>query len=1143
MKAQQAKDEAELAEKEEEEAQRAKAECKIQKKLQKADIVIYLETDEPQTDADQLLEQRKDLRKKLRAQKKEVQKEKLKELEEAEQKLQQDYADAVNALIEKENRPDFISRIGAAIGLHQSETDGPQPEADTRQMQDLRKKLTAKIKEVQTLKENEYYVAEEKLEQAYVAAENALFGNAHRPPPSQSPSSDDSVASNASDVSPGVKQKCHNDEGSVNPKDKVGRKDPPNVPPSLYCFLEPGIKNLPMTKEEANTLLQKYIAEYGTVVPPNQRDPPLKNAVYIMKLQKGDIFYNKNTEGMEYESNTRGRTNPDMKAPILYHQFSLKLGPRQKGIKQRDANRLKDIFTFQSGVNLQMIHYRGNWPLEGAPDTDPDLPPSPPDDRHSTVADVSDNDIPDTIVNLQEHTSDPEDAQMEYSDMYAKPRFHSDSKLDFFEAEDIINKYSLEGGKYYNSCDQSIVNPRAGEVYIFDLHGWGDTWKKQILRDTYSWASAYHKDSEDKQTTLTRFFVCDVDPSTSDQAKGSKTSKSKFTRFVYHNSEKRIAVVQYVGDETKVTRIGHGNSQQTDRPFFATRDTVIWDIKKYGLSAKPSAIYRDNRKHTLPGMLSETGNARNAKQVSNIQQKMRNEIQLSTNQLENIVAVSKYLPGYVREVRYHSLTDDATDQISVTLVCPQMADEFRSMLRMMPLGQPVVFGLDTTYKMGRFFVTPLNARNPCLERRVAGTNQTNKQANMNIGIHIHEERHLDLHQHFLQNVFKAIDFELPPDARYRLSRRHIDCLSDDEFSDVQMLFAHTGETKCPAEVERIIRHLPCWIHLKDNVKRKLKDLKLDEKDIKLASAQFLELLKSDSEVEYQERKEKMFGNSSTSPWNSEAASAYFEMYLDSKCVNNACTFRLREAQVPNPEFGITNNASESYNAFLKRNSDSNEQPIGECMLNLYYCMRVQAAELAAAHYGMGPYQLTADYKQFEEHPTKAPSTTYQSVNDMRKYLHSVLADQSKATPPPGGVHPDTPILERPTVEKIAELLVNQGHISFSTDEVGMILVKSLDGTKIFRVSIPLSECSCGLKNCSHLRAAMKQTGFAEDFQTPPKPRQRPVLKPKPRRAKGVKSGTKTPRKKDTVRTTRKRKANVDDFLPMLSTTRTGKNVI
>ena len=64
---------------------------------------------------------------------------------------------------------------------------------------------------------------------------------------------------------------------------------------------------------------------------------------------------------------------------------------------------------------------------------------------------------------------------------------------------------------------------------------------------------------------------------------------------------------------------------------------------------------------------------------------------------------------------------------------------------------------------------------------------------------------------------------------------------------------------------------------------------------------------------------------------------------------------------------------------------------------------------------------------------------------------------------------------------------------------------------------------------------LKVTGFAEDFSTPPKPRQKAVKKPKYRRAKGVKSGTKTPRKKDTIRAPRKRKSTVADLLSMTGT--------
>ena len=51
--------------------------------------------------------------------------------------------------------------------------------------------------------------------------------------------------------------------------------------------------------------------------------------------------------------------------------------------------------------------------------------------------------------------------------------------------------------------------------------------------------------------------------------------------------------------------------------------------------------------------------------------------------------------------------------------------------------------------------------------------------------------------------------------------------------------------------------------------------------------------------------------------------------------------------------------------------------------------------------------------------------------------------------PPCGVHLTTPTLERRTVEKMAEMLLKQGHVEISKDEVGLICVKSLDGEKNF----------------------------------------------------------------------------------------------
>jgi hypothetical protein len=94
------------------------------------------------------------------------------------------------------------------------------------------------------------------------------------------------------------------------------------------------------------------------------------------------------------------------------------------------------------------------------------------------------------------------------------------------------------------------------------------------------------------------------------------------------------------------------------------------------------------------------------------------------------------------------------------------------------------------------------------------------------------------------------------------------------------------------------------------------------------------------------------------------------------------------------------------------------------------------------------------------------------------------------------------------------------------------LVKSLDGKQKFAINLPLKEYECGIRNCAHIRAALYKMNYTDEFTTPPKVPQRRVQKPKYRRAKGIKSGRKQPRKKDSFAAKRRRKNAVDGFLPM-----------
>jgi hypothetical protein len=432
--------------------------------------------------------------------------------------------------------------------------------------------------------------------------------------------------------------------------------------------------------------------------------------------------------------------------------------------------------------------------------------------------------------------------------------------------------------------------------------------------------------------------------------------------------------------------------------------------------------------------------------------------------------------------------------------------------------------------MGPYYITPLNYRHPLIERRVASDHQLNRDANVNLGYHIHERKYQADHQRFASNVVKAVDSGLPPDASYALSKRHITLVSDREF-DCKHLF----KSKNPeVEENRHLRNAPCWNHLGDNVKAKLKDLKCTEKEARQAVRDFKYLLKSDSEEQYLERKEELFNtdddNDAGSPWKKEAAQAYFEKNLDSVCRNEACSYNLAEAGIPDPEMGITNNAIESHNMVLKRQTQNQELPISDNMMNLYFLSRIQAAEINEAYYQQGPYQVKEAYKDLEKDPNDAPSQNIQTVTEMKQYLHEALRDDTNDTPITN-VPKKRVQRQHPSTAKMAEMMYQNGNVQLMADD-RRILVKSLDGKQKFAINLPLRDCECQVKNCAHLRAALYKLNYTDDFNTPPKLKQRRTAKPKFRRAKGIKSGRKQPRKKDTTAAKHKRKNAVDAFLPM-----------
>ena len=83
-------------------------------------------------------------------------------------------------------------------------------------------------------------------------------------------------------------------------------------------------------------------------------------------------------------------------------------------------------------------------------------------------------------------------------------------------------------------------------------------------------------------------------------------------------------------------------------------------------------------------MLSQSGNIRDRQQIAYEQRKLGESVKLTNDKLQNMLAVSKHLPGYVREMNIRSNSDDVYEDISITLVCKESAEELRKALEIIP---------------------------------------------------------------------------------------------------------------------------------------------------------------------------------------------------------------------------------------------------------------------------------------------------------------------------------------------------------------------------------------------------------------------------------------------------------------------------
>ena len=400
------------------------------------------------------------------------------------------------------------------------------------------------------------------------------------------------------------------------------------LPETLYCFV-----NERMDKDKAQNVAEKYIVDkLETAESDNRKTVPIKHACYVLKKlpnetkeeQNKNRTEMKDSDAWDWIDNTHGNYNKPGQC-ILHRYYYRKLGKTIGYKKNQDVSLQKHVYTLEDPYNLHVIHYLGDnfetkdqYLAKHGPAEAEELPIATEAPVINTGSDHGDGprDVPseaeteDGITFRRMHIPTEDDG---VHAQYARPRYEHRRKLEPIEANLIMDAYAAGNGKVLNGPEQYIVGPMSGDVYVFDTKGLGDGWSKTILKDTLMWGGDNKQHFNDIQLSRLAQNIKITDPET----KKKKTS-TKFQRIVYHDGEtRRIAIIQYLGDNEVARSEPHGNElcRVDALPFIASSDKVRFDIKKVGLTKKPDGVYRDNHSQLLPGGARNIGNIRNRQQV------------------------------------------------------------------------------------------------------------------------------------------------------------------------------------------------------------------------------------------------------------------------------------------------------------------------------------------------------------------------------------------------------------------------------------------------------------------------------------------------------------------------------------------------
>ena len=364
-------------------------------------------------------------------------------------------------------------------------------------------------------------------------------------------------------------------------------------------------------------------------------------------------------------------------------------------------------------------------------------------------------------------------------------------------------------------------------------------------------------------------------------------SQKKFKKKVWQLTDStRRALVQYCGVVPSDLPQPHGNSKYSTTPYFRTLESTKQRLKQSVLQGKTAGkIYQDESVSSGqidPALLAISA-PRNRKQVENIKQQCQSQ-NVSKDELYNLLLLHSELKSSEDSpILNYSLVPS----LSIVFACRENIQMFNEMVTVLFKKKyshiPIPVHVDTTFKLGDFWVTPVSFRMKFL---VGDPIEP-------LAYFLHQSREQVAHEDFFTVLVRKIP---------KLNHKRVTFVSDREK-------AVTNSISLKAPLAAL---LYCWNHAKGDGENWLVEAGLDKESISGYKKSIESLLLSDSEEDFISRCETMKKND----WDPKFTQ-YFEKYLKSDFENHLCKYVVVGRNLYSSLSGITNNPAESMNNVLK----------------------------------------------------------------------------------------------------------------------------------------------------------------------------------------------------------------------------------